>query len=341
MPLRGCRIAKKLFGYVSSAALARPTLELAKLAMVTLASLALVLPGCQRANPAAIRSATTWHRKFRWQAEDYFDQPQVIALCRAIEANDLVAIDRLVAAGANVNAQGKGRMTPLLWAFPDNRLDRFSRLLAHGGDPNLLFDSDFGTRGAIQPGEAVTHLAAASAFPGYFDAVFDHGGDPNLAKQTHALGRGDTPLFCVIQSSAPDRARRIKRLVECGANLNHVSQSEITPAMLAVGWGGQYGVALQLLQAGADPAIYAQSRSNQRLIHLALADGDARRASWSPSQQADYDALIRWLEQHGESVAVARADQARWKSWSISTGEFRRKMEAEVTARQAQAPPHP
>jgi hypothetical protein len=49
----------------------------------------------------------------------------VIALCKATEANDIAEIDRLVAAGADVNAQGEGNMTPLLWAYPDNKLERF------------------------------------------------------------------------------------------------------------------------------------------------------------------------------------------------------------------------
>ncbi|MBL9124322.1 MAG: hypothetical protein JNG90_11870 [Planctomycetaceae bacterium] len=286
-------------------------------------------------------STATWHDKFNWRAEDYFDDPRTIELSRAIEANDLVTMDRLIAAGADVNAQGKGKMTPLLWAFPDNRLERFRHLLQHGANPNVLFESDFGTRGALQPGEAVTHLAAVTNFPGYFEAVFERGGDPNLAKQTLALGRGDTPLFCVIQSSAPNREQRIQWLVAHGANLDHINGSEMTPAMLAVGYGGQYRLAWQLLQAGADPTIYAQSRSNQRLIHLTLADGDARSATWSPQQKADYGVLVQWLEQQGESVAAARQDQARWKSWSVSLGEFRRKMDAEVSARKARAQPGP
>ena len=36
----------------------------------------------------------TWHEKFGWKAEDYFDDPKVVALCHAIESNDLKEIDR-------------------------------------------------------------------------------------------------------------------------------------------------------------------------------------------------------------------------------------------------------
>ena len=54
----------------------------------------------------------SFHQRFRWNAEDFFDDPQVVALCRAIEAKDLREIDRLIAAGADANALGRDNMTP-------------------------------------------------------------------------------------------------------------------------------------------------------------------------------------------------------------------------------------
>jgi hypothetical protein len=67
----------------------------------------------------AMLPGATVHQRCGWKAEDYFTDPKVIALCHAIEANDLAEMERLVKAGADVNAQGKDKMTPLLWAFPD------------------------------------------------------------------------------------------------------------------------------------------------------------------------------------------------------------------------------
>jgi ankyrin repeat protein len=152
---------------------------------ITFSAGCLVAAGCEKPRPIL---AATWHQTCGWKAADYFDDPQVIALCKAIEANDLKEIDRLVAAGADVNAKGKGNMTPLLWAFPDNKLPRFKRLLEHGADPNvILSEHDFNARGEMKAGKSVTHMASTTSFPGYFEAVFEHGGDVNLVETGKGL----------------------------------------------------------------------------------------------------------------------------------------------------------
>ena len=148
----------------------------------------------------------TTHERFGWKAEDYFTDPKVIALCHAIEASDLAEMERLVKAGADVNAQGKDKMTPLMWAFPDNQLPRFKWLLEHGANPNVVVESDFNTGHRTFPGDSVTHMACATPFPGYFDAVFDHGGDPNL-RRTGASGRDATPLFTVARKRGEKKDR--------------------------------------------------------------------------------------------------------------------------------------
>ena len=275
---------------------------------------------------------STWHEKCGWEAEDFFDDPQVIALCQAIEADELVEIDRLVAAGADVNAQGKGRMTPLLWAFPDNKLARFEKLLKHGANPNVAIESDFNTRGGMMPGDSVTHMASNTHFPGYFEAVFKHGGNPNLVKNTK-LAWNETSLFTVIKGSADNKKEKVRLLIEKGADLDHMDRGGSNPTMTAVGWGGQYDIALMLLEAGADHRVY-KPMSNSRLIHIVLAE-ERRSASWTPQQAADYQALLQWLVDHGESVEEAKADRERWKSWSQTTGEYRRKMDAEIAQRKA------
>ena len=85
-----------------------------------------------------------WHARMNWKAEDYFQDPKVISLCKAIEADDVKEMEWLIASGSDANAVGKDGMTPLLWAFPDGKIERFQCLLNKGADPNKVFDSDFG-----------------------------------------------------------------------------------------------------------------------------------------------------------------------------------------------------
>lgn len=275
---------------------------------------------------------SSWHEKFDWRAEKYFKDPMVIALCKAIEADDLDEVDRLVADGADVKALGKDNMTPLLWAFPINKPEVFKRLLEHGADPNVIFQSDFNTRMTIRPGQSVTHLSCKVRLPKYFKYVFEHGADPNLvsSRELHHANGNHTPLFEVITGKGRDKKDRVHLLIEKGANLNHQDSAGDTPAMLAVGWGGQYDVALMLLKAGANSKLYRNDYSNTRLVHMVI--GEERRLPQSPPlQKANYQKLVKWLEEHGESVEEARADIKRWRSW-IGPPGYKAKMHRKEVA---------
>lgn len=287
--------------------------------------------GCGVLDVLPIRA---FHQRYGWKAEDYFTDPKVIALCKAIESNDLAEMERLVQAGADVNAQGKDKMTPLLWAFPDDHLPRFKWLLEHGANPNVIVESDFGTRGSISAGESVTHMACETEFAGYFDAVFDHGGDPNV-RRTGPSGRDATPLYSVITTGFGNRREKVKRLIAAGADMNALSDGS-TPPMEAAGWFTQNDLVLIMLEAGADFRTYDR-RECQRLIHFIVGQefGTVGLKALTPQMQAERAAVIKWLEDHGESYEVAKADIERWDSWGRTTGEYDRKMHAEIAERKA------
>ena len=203
-----------------------------------------------------------WHKKYGLEAEFFFNNPKVIALCKAIEAKDLKEIDRLIADGADVNAKGKGNWTPLLWAYPTN-LEIFTKILIAGADPNVQLTGDFehsyelyfmfiGNRGCyIREGSSVMEMAALGLELGYFEAVMKHGGDPNLVSKT---GNGDTPLHSIAtwwsSTGHINRIAHAKLLLDAGANINTVSRDG-TPVIVAVK-NNQFDLALFLLEAGAD-----------------------------------------------------------------------------------------
>jgi ankyrin repeat protein len=255
---------------------------------------------------AAGGCANNWHDKQGVQAEDIFDDPLVIALCYAIDDDDVEEIDRLVAEGADVNARGKFNVTPLFWAFPDNKPRRFLRLLEHGADPNVILSTSivFGSPAASNfapEGTSVTHLAAKSRYSYHFEYVFSHGGDANLVDQIPARKR--TPLFGVLESGGSNPSDRIDRLIELGADIDHVDISGRSPAHAAV-VKGRYDLALQLLEAGADFRLQLKN-SGRQLIH-ALLSNEKNLENASPRKRADYERLLAWLVDHGVSIEQAR-----------------------------------
>lgn len=97
----------------------------------------------------------------------------------------LAAMDRLVAGGADVNANPY-RGTPLLWAVYSDRVDAARWLLDHGADPNLRHDF-----GGAEHGHQATalHLAAQFGSLGCLEVLLSAGADRTIRDG----GFGGTP----------------------------------------------------------------------------------------------------------------------------------------------------
>jgi hypothetical protein len=286
--------------------------------------------------------AQTWHEKQGWKAAEFFTDAKVVALCDAIAANDVDGMRKLIAAGADVNARGKGNMTPLLWAFVDDKPERFRLLLEAGANPNVYTESDFGDPRGFQPGDSVTHMASRSIF-GHFWPVFEHGGDPNLPSKLRGFSRM-TPVYFVIRSGAADKKERITRLATLGGSLNRPEGVSSSPLVVAEGYFGRYDLCLLLLDLGADPTLY-EGDGVSRITHLLCGTLEQKRRGVgqlrdaSPEQMKAFEELVKRLESMGLSMADAQADRERWGNAKdlIELGEMRRKerMEREQRVKEA------
>ena len=252
--------------------------------------LPLLLSACRQPPP---------HERVGWKAEEFFTDAKVIALCQAIEAKDLNKIDELIKDGADVNAKGRGNMTPLLWAFPAGEAV-FQRLLEHGADPNVQVTMRM--RPGILPSESVTHLAAYTgialrgtfpdvAMDNYLKLVLAHGGDPKLE-----TNNGETPLFAAV-SGGPNSSDRTRMLLKAGADINHRSSNGRTPAIFAeCSW--HYIDLLILLEAGADCRIITDN-GNDLVFFVA-------ERTQRPPRLAAEQAVCDFLEKQGYNLAAAR-----------------------------------
>lgn len=292
--------------------------------------IAILCFGCGELPSKVVNNMLTdrsFHQKFGWKAEDFFDDPKVIALCRAIEENDLKMIDRLIQEGANVNACGKGNMTPLMWAFPDDKLERFSKLLDSGANPNVKFTSNLGVPSAFAIGNSVTTQAAKSRFRGYFAAVMAHGGDANITD-----GFGMPLIHIVILAMLPDAKERCQIVLEAGGDID-VAFDGGTPAMQAIATAGQYDLALYLYNQGADPMAYREDELQQAIHMIVRRESEIERLK--QSDQKAFQELRQYLVEHGADAKAAREDLQRWATFSRIPSVYAQQWKKEVAARRA------
>lgn len=267
--------------------------------------------GCGvRTSVLSMLPSATFHQKFNLRAVDYFNDPQVVKLCEAIEDNDLDEMKRLIATGIDVNTVGKSGVTPLFWAFPDNQSERFVLLLENGANPNVQLTSNLNLPNVFRAGDTVMHLAGRSQFPTQFLEVMRHGGDPTVPGR-----QGDSVLHEIIRAGVPNANERIAAAVASGADINAIDRLEATPIETAVGRFGQYDLAIELLKLGADPTVVSNGRLGNT-IHFVLANKrqkDLGRTSRVPEEYASIERFISALRESGYDVDQAQADIQRWE----------------------------
>jgi len=279
-------------------------------------------------------TTTASHSKLGLDAATVFGDPKVIALCKAIEADDLKQIQELIDAGANVNAIGDSGVTPLLWAFLDNKIDRFKLLLENGADPNIQLTENIGKRSVFKAGDAVLHMAARSQFPEHFELVMKHGGNPNLRSS-----RGDTIIHEAITGLVPNSRQRIKIAVDHGADINALNKSGDTPVFLACTWAAQYGLAIYILDLGGDPTIRRKGGLSGPMQHALAFKRDIKlsRKPATPQQEAGLDEFIQILKDRGYNMDQAQEDIERWgkltKEKPGTPGWFRKREAEELAIR--------
>jgi uncharacterized protein len=255
------------------------------------------------------------HQRLKWKAEDFFTDAGVIKLCKAIEAKDLKEIDRLVKSGVDVNAKGRGNMTPLLWAFPMGE-SVFEKLQELGADPNIKLTKDVWTM--LRKGRSVMSVAALgdlldgpvhdqyfydAPMDSYLKLVLEHGGNPNIEDNN-----GDTPLLSLRYSDRSKVLNRIRLLLDAGADINHRNKQGKTTLLECI---NSYYFALDLLKCGADYRI-VDSKGSDAILWLE----SGRRAlekervgpndEWTNATMRALQPLFDWLTKEGVNWEAAK-----------------------------------
>lgn len=264
----------------------------------------------------------------------FYTDSQQIALTQAAATGDIKTIDRLVKKGVNVNAKGKCEITPLFFALYAKNIAGFRRLLEHRASPNVaLTKTTEEVKGAlyINAGQSPMSLAAGMLGDSTFlKACLKHGGkvnfvDPNFVKDPKkgnlqkSSWIGGTPIFSAINSmDGPDEnifgnrnIENVKLLIKAGANLNHQSESGMTPVHFAV-MNNHYRAAYELLLAGADHRITTDDKLS--LARTCLICKPLKHFKSFKEDELYYKKVIALLKKKGvDFAAVQKALDAEYK----------------------------
>ncbi len=189
----------------------------------------------------------------RVTAELCFDHPLDIALAKAIEQNDLVAMQKALDNGANVNASGTGGMSPVMFAAMYEKFERVQLLLDAGADPTLPVVSPWvhrfnGPQRAFNryPGMKLVTLSARGEYEPLFDMCL---------RASHSLEVADFLYQSLPElighGLAAEKLRRFKLYQQLGGDINLAPEHDETCLNRVIGMGN-LPLADALLDLGVD-----------------------------------------------------------------------------------------
>jgi len=172
------------------------------------------------------------------KAEEFFREPQSMAIARAIQSGNDKQLVSLLDGGSDLTQRGDHEITLLHWAVYMQNGPALGRLMSAGLGAEL-WDAR---------GETAAHLAAGASDPEYLQILLENGLSPNLRNKS-----GEPLLFAAIMSR---RLPQLKLLIKHGADLNIISDDVMQISALHLASTTLYNEALLiLLENGANPNI--------------------------------------------------------------------------------------
>ena len=153
-------------------------------------------------------------------------------LHRAAQRSDFGTAERLVRAGANVNAANRYGVTPLSLACVNGDAPMIEMLLKAGADANST----------LPEGETALMTAANTGNVAALKALLGHGANVNATEGT----RGQTALMWAVNRG---HAAAAQALIDAGADINARSKGKFSPMIFAVR-GGRIDIVRLLLAKG-------------------------------------------------------------------------------------------
>ena len=163
------------------------------------------------------------------------------ALHWAVLHGEAEIVDRLIAAGANTNAETRYKITPLYIACTLNNSEIVEKLLKHKADPNTVYPG----------GVTALMLAARTGNAASIKHLIQHDAEADATER-----QGQTAM---MWATAEGNAAAVHALISAGADPNREDKAGFT-AMLFAARHGRTEVADTLLKAGVDVNFAMESK---------------------------------------------------------------------------------
>jgi ankyrin repeat protein len=194
--------------------------------------------------------------KYHWLQDPvpalYFADRQVQQLCRAINTNNLDEMRRLIKQGVDVNMQGDGGITPLIWAFAKNKPEAFRLLLENKADPDLRLSDRIHMHGMYSNVGDTLFTANASFL---VSRQFLRDAIPYSKNINQRSSNGDTLLMAFARpqymGTQFDKAS-CESLIAAGVDLN--AQNALGESVCTLSYS-QPEKCLWFIEKGADPSL--------------------------------------------------------------------------------------
>ncbi len=231
---------------------------------------------------ASQQGRNPFYSHYKWNISNYFDgsNPNIVALCKAIERNDLESVKSLIHKIDNINYLGKDNMNVLFWALPASD-EIFETLIMAGADPCITV--------SIPPepytffGDSVLYITVVD--PNFLPPVnwilqkkqrkkYNPNYESQLFRLKLQLNKGANPNFvskltgCSLLTAACSKGGNniyncIQILLENGANPNLRDNNKNYPLDCTQGMARQ---TLLLLQSGAKVSIASMQNKNDAIM---------------------------------------------------------------------------
>ncbi|MDR3109389.1 MAG: hypothetical protein LBU65_06845 [Planctomycetaceae bacterium] len=244
--------------------------------------------------------------------KELFVTPNILALCNAIEKQDIVAMNKIIAKGADVNAIGKQkfknadgdvvrvREVSVLQFSLQYGKEVVECLLKHGADPNRLLKETSFQGGVMQVSHysilnnvitrSIPQGILTQNFGEYADILLEYGADPDWGNEP--------PLILVLLYDGGKRDNFVS-LVEAGANLNATNSTgeKYAVTLLAEQW--RFDDILYLLESGA--TYQTDTIPGGELQRMLFEFRRNKALVAHPNYKDNLNAVVKWLEDHGVS----------------------------------------